>query len=424
MTDKLHAIFLSTDSLVSGLGQSQMWPYLSRLCASGIRFTIITWEPALGRRPLWYAADEARIRREVMQVGGRWIGLRRRLAPWDLLRMWVAAFWAAMRGTAQVLHARSDVAMAVAWSVGGCLGLRTVYDMRGFWADERLDAGLWREGWLSRTVRGLEDHWVRTADAVVVLTDAAAARVTRRLPAAKIHVIPTAVDLKRFVPLIRPAYSEADGWTILYSGSLGTWQGLDDIGALFRAVCRHHPGSHLVMLTPEPAERWYGRLLGDDLRPEQVIAEVDPAPATLARRIASADVGVALYRRTRSAAGCSPVKVGEYLACGIPVVVSAGIGDCDELLPRWRVGVVAAPNAWDETIEVLEALRQDPQLPARCRALAEERFSVDRCSARYHRLYAALDGRGERVASGAVRDGATPLNAMVVVGSEHEAMDR
>ncbi len=407
MTDYLHAVFLSTDSLVSGLGQSQIWPYLSRLCASGIRFTIITREPAPERRPLWYAADEARMRREVTQAGGRWIGLRRRWAPWDLLRMWVAAFWAAMRGTARVLHARSDVAMAVAWSVGGCLGLRTVYDMRGFWADERLDAGLWREGWLSRTIRGLEDHWVCTADAVVVLTDAAAARLTRRLPAAKIHVIPTAVDLKRFVPLIKPLYSEADGWTILYSGSLGTWQGLDDIGALFRAVCRRHPGSHLVMLTPEPAERWYGRLLGDDLRPEQVIAEVDPAPATLARRMASADVGVALYRRTRSAAGCSPVKVGEYLACGIPVVVSAGIGDCDELLPRWRVGVVVASNAWDEAIEALEALRQDADLPRRCHAVAEQFFNVEHGAVMYRQLYQHLGSRERGQVFGSVESTAT-----------------
>ncbi len=368
-----------------------MWPYLSRLSASGIRFIIITWEPALGYRQLWYAADEARIRREVVQAGGRWIGLRRRLVLWDLLCIWIVTFWVAVRGRARVLHARSDVAMAVAWSVAGCLGLRTVYDMRGFWADERLDGGLWREGLRDRAIRALEGRWIRDADAVVVLTQAAADRIAHQCPRGPVHVIPTCVDLQRFVPAQSRVPGVPKSWMVAYSGSLGTWQSVEELGDLFRAVCRRSPGSRLVVLTPAPPEQWYPQLVARGVDGNCIVAEVNPSPETIAARIADATVGVALYHRPRSAAGCCPIKVGEYLACGLPVVVSAGIGDCNSWIPERRVGVIVS-SMWEGVVEQLEKLLEDPELSHRCRMAARELFDVADGARSYQQVYQQLGG--------------------------------
>lgn len=424
MMRRLRVLFLSTDSLVSGLGRSQIWGTLRRLSAEGATFTILTWEPSGRGDSSWRQKAERELAQQARACGVRWIRIRRcgwlgKLGLlWDVLRSSLIGLWVVVYHRITILHARSDVAMAMAWFIRRFTGAKTLYDMRGFWADERLDGGLWRKGRLYQMVRHWEDQWVQKADSVVVLTEAAAKILNGRFPQVPINVIPTAVDLKRFAPLPygRPP---TKGWTVVYSGSLGTWQGLEEIADFFCAVCRRLPESRLVVLTPEPAQRWYPCLLERGLDASQIAVEVDLPPETIAQQIASADVGLAFYRRARSAAGCSPVKIGEYLACGVPIAVSAGIGDCDWLLGRWRAGVIVSANALGESVEALEALRGDPELPARCRALAEAHFSLDRASQKYLRLYRRLNGESQAIFSGAPED-ARLLGVLTGVNPEYD----
>ena len=77
----------------------------------------------------------------------------------------------------------------------------------------------------------------------------------------------------------------------------------------------------------------------------------------------------------------TPTKVGEFLSCGRPVVVNAQLGDLDELLPRYDCGVVVADHSPGEirrAADEIERLVGDPGTPARCRALAETHFDLDR----------------------------------------------
>ena len=57
-------------------------------------------------------------------------------------------------------------------------------------------------------------------------------------------------------------------------------------------------------------------------------------------QLCAADVGLNFVNRPYSKAAASPVKNGEYLACGLPLVTTAGIGDYSNLIDSSRVGVV------------------------------------------------------------------------------------
>jgi glycosyltransferase involved in cell wall biosynthesis len=76
-----------------------------------------------------------------------------------------------------------------------------------------------------------------------------------------------------------------------------------------------------------------------------------------------------------------PTKIGEFLATGRPVVVSPGIGDMDSLLGRFSCGVVldsSSVTGLDRATDELLQLLDDDGTAGRCRALAEEHFSLDR----------------------------------------------
>ena len=90
----------------------------------------------------------------------------------------------------------------------------------------------------------------------------------------------------------------------------------------------------------------------------------------------------------------SPTKVGESLAAGVPVVASAGIGDCDLLLRERRVGVVVedfSEAGLAKAVDELQALLHDPGLAARCQEVARQELSLSGVGAeRYASLYGRL----------------------------------
>jgi hypothetical protein len=68
-----------------------------------------------------------------------------------------------------------------------------------------------------------------------------------------------------------------------------------------------------------------------------------------------------------------PTKIGEFLVCGRPIVVNNGLGDMDQFIEEFNVGVTLDGNpsnlkgSANELIELLT----DPDTPYRCRAVAE-----------------------------------------------------
>src|SRR5690606_9927852 len=105
-----------------------------------------------------------------------------------------------------IVHARSYVPRTMALLVKGLTGAKFVFDMRGFWVDERVDGGLWKRGGiLYRGGKWVERKLLRSADHVVSLTHAGVREMRgfgylqERMP--PMTVIPTCADLDRFRPL-------------------------------------------------------------------------------------------------------------------------------------------------------------------------------------------------------------------------------
>src|SRR5678815_3397861 len=79
---------------------------------------------------------------------------------------------------------------------------RFLYDVRGFFSDERVETGSWRRGsLLDRAVRRAEAANLDRADGAVVLTQHAARIIRERRPSLPaLRVVPTCVDVSAFRP--------------------------------------------------------------------------------------------------------------------------------------------------------------------------------------------------------------------------------
>ncbi len=201
-------LYISYDGLLEPLGQSQIWQYL-RLLAKDQQITLVTYEK---KRDWSDPVTRATLRLEVRRAGIEWIPFRYHKWPtgpataYDLLVGFFVCSYLVWVRHIQIVHARSYMPSVLALILKGLFGIGFLFDMRGLWADERVDAGLWRQNSRGyRLAKYFEKQFLQTADTAVVLTHVGAEeikkfhRLKKRAP--KLEVIRTCVNLELFRPL-------------------------------------------------------------------------------------------------------------------------------------------------------------------------------------------------------------------------------
>lgn len=401
----VRILYLSYDGVLEPLGQSQVLPYLRGLGAAGVKISLVSFEKRARVREAGEMIPP--LRRDLATRNIDWNILIYHKFPtvpatlYDICKGIIVGSRLIRRRNLNVVHARSYVAALMAWWLTRRTGAKFVFDMRGFWADERVEGGLWhRKSLLYRVAKRCEVRLLRAADAIITLTRSAKTEIERfpilghRPPL--ITVIPTCVDLTRFKgrpksARLLQALNIEGRFVLMYSGALGTWYMLDEMVRFYRTLARLVPEAHFVILTAEDGERIRRSVEMQGLLPTEVSVRLVPY-GEMPEWLSLADAAVLFRRPAYSLKGVFPTKLGEFLACGVPVVLNAGIGDSDEIVEGNRVGVIVSrlePDEYDRTAKVLLDLLSDASLRTRCRAVAEE-IALSRGVSRYIETYAAI----------------------------------
>ena len=383
--------------MLEPLGQSQVLAYLKRL-AVGRCIHLISFE----KPEDWaHEAERARIAQDIAGAGIVWHPLRYHKQPSALATLWDIAcgiglgLWLVLRHRLRIVHARSYVASVMALTIKRLTGAKYLFDMRGFWADERVDGGLWpRSGRMFRVAKGFERRFLLGADHVVSLTQAAVRELQRfdylqgRMP--PVTVIPTCADLTRF----SPKYRERDGGSFVlgYVGTVGTWYLFDEVAACFAQLLRMQPDARFLIVNRGEHAYIRERLAAAGV-PDAMVELTTATHAEMPRQMARMDAGVFFIKPVFSKQASAPTKLAEFLGCGIPCLGNAGVGDMAEVLEGERVGV--ALKSFDEAslnegLQQLLLLAQDPATRDRCVVSAERYFSLDEGVQRYADIYHKL----------------------------------
>lgn len=401
---EVETLYISYDGMLEPLGSSQVVSYLERLSGAHT-ITLLSYEKP---RDLH---DHARLRALADRLQGRgirWIRLRyhKRLSllatGFDVLQGLAVGMLVCWRRRVTLIHARGYVSSVMALCLKRLWGAKFVFDMRGFWADEKADAGHWSRTSLAyRLAKRWERRFFEQSDAIVSLTAAgvnAFPRFGYQIPqATPIVVIPTCADLERFSPgpkdpeLIRRF--GLDGATIVGCvGTLSNWYlrtpTLRGLAVLARRLAR----AKIVFVTREDHAclRDEARAAGIPLE-RMVLTQVDfdAMPAYLRLM----DLGVFFIQPSSSKQGSCATKLGEFLATGIPVLINDGVGDSGAIVRDHRAGVVLSGvegSDVEASVDEVERLLCDPLTRHRCLEAAQQGFDLREGVKRYAGLYASL----------------------------------
>jgi glycosyltransferase involved in cell wall biosynthesis len=371
--------------------------YLERLSGAYDVHLLSFEKPADLANPARLAA----VRTRIDAAGIRWTRRRYHKSPtapataYDITAGTLTALRIAIARKIRIVHARSYIPALIGLAVKRVTGARLLFDMRGLWADERVDAGLWpREGRLYRGTKALERKLLLAADHIVTLTRASAAEIESfpylRRGHAPITVIPTCADLDRFSR--QGAGGQSGAFTYGFVGAAGTWSLFSEVLRSFAFLRARRPEAKLLVVNRNEHDFIRAEVARSGIDPalvELVAADHAQVPALVSRM----DVAAALRRPSYSQVACAPTKLAEYLGCGVPCLVNRGIGDVEEIVATERVGAVAADfsdPALEAAVDRLLAVASEPGIRERCAAAARRRFSLEDGVEAYRDIYASL----------------------------------
>ncbi len=357
--NKPHILYLSYDGMTDPLGQSQVLAYLEGLSGKGFRFTLISFE-----KTERYEKSKAKIEERCSACNIKWLPLRYTKKPpvlstlYDVWRLKKKVAEIYHEDKFQIIHCRSYITALVGLSFKRKYGVKFVFDMRGFYADERVDGKIWNldnpvYNAVYRFFKKKEIHFLSEADYVISLTEAGKKIIhswkqisNQPIP---IQVIPCCADLDVFNSEKVDAKDKArlrnelslseNDFVLSYLGSISTWYMLDEMLDCFKVLLEKKPDAKFLFITNESPDFILSKAKQRRIGEEAIRIVASPhnlVPAYLSL----SDAGIFFIKPVFSKQASSPTKQGELMGMGLLHICNKGVGDVDEIVRETNCGVV------------------------------------------------------------------------------------
>jgi glycosyltransferase involved in cell wall biosynthesis len=379
------------------LGQSQVLCYLLRLAVTH-DITLMSYEKKADWDDLKRRSSTAK---NIARAGIRWVPLRYHKHPSALATAldvcWgcVVATFLTIRFRITIVHARSYVPSIPALVIKKLLGIKYIFDMRGFWADERVErAGLLKSSRIYRLAKWFERRFFLNADVVVSLTNVGVSAIRSfdylKDVSTEFEVITTCTDLDTF--RYEKNLSLGKNFILGYVGSAHGAYLFEPVLDCFNILLSLRPDARLLVITRSPHDDIRSLMKARNIPDEFVelkSVEHDQVVAEMARM----NAGIFFVKPGFSLLASMPTKLGEFLACGIPCLGNGGIGDTQQILEDERVGVTVKGISQSElttAVKKIIKLVEDDNTKMRCRYTAENYFSLEKGATAYSKIYTTL----------------------------------
>jgi len=399
-------LFVSIDGMTDPLGQSQVLPYLVGLAEKGNRISLVSCE----KKENWNLHHQV-IEKIVKEAGIDWNycfyktgkPLISQVQNYLALKKIVLAKVKSEQFK-PVLHCRSYLAGLIGLFCKEKFGTGFIFDMRGFWADERIEGGIWTKSnpigaWLYSYFKRKEKLMLIESDKIISLTNKAKDIIlgwNLGIDSSKITVIPCCADLNHFskdtidyteLKQFQNKYPELQSKFVLsYVGSLGTWYMTDEMLGFFKILSQKIDAMFLI-ITKDNNDLVYSAAKKYDVALEKLI--VTPSSrAEMPYYISLSDVSIFFIKPSFSKSASSPTKMGELLSMEVPVITNAGVGDVDSIIKATNCGVIISDfTSIDYQKAVLDIIENRNLYKKNTKTAATKFFSLKDGVEKYAEIY-------------------------------------
>lgn len=336
--------------------QSAVLPYFLNLAeGTSLDFVLMTFEQeqfALDLEAVEKVESELASHR-IEWISSKWHSGRFKpmKKAYDFIRGFLYALWLVQRRGLSVVYSEGFPGAIIGHHIARASGVRHVVHSFEPHADAMVEGGVWKStSWEARLLKFYERCVAFGCTDILTATGAYAELWKARGCNARFYRAPSCVDttLFQFCPDNRTRVRDRLGIqdsdrVVVYLGKMGGMYWSEEIGVLFNHFYTVTGGAcHFLVLTGEPPKVY-----------ERVLTEIPPTHLTVLRAgreevphyLSAADAGLCAVKQEPSKRYCSPIKDGEYWACGLPILIPREVSDDFLFVEEHQIGVVISDTS-------------------------------------------------------------------------------
>ncbi|MEP6615527.1 MAG: glycosyltransferase [Ginsengibacter sp.] len=406
MTKAKQILFISYDGMTDPLGQSQVIPYLAGLTEYGFEFTILSCD-----KPHLYQKNKSYVKQQLAPYPIKWVSIPYHKNPpvissiYDLYRLKQVASGLHRKTGFDMVHTRPGVPTIVAMWMKRKFGLKFLNDVRGFWADERVDGGMWQ---LKNPVYKLvynffkrhELDCMKNSDHNVCLTYKAQKEIqgwkntSQPVP---VEVIPCSVDMDLFDPQkvdpvlkghLQHELGIGDSDIIFsYLGSIGGWYLTEEMMKFCKVIHEKIPASKFLFISPHRHEVIQNAAKKNQIPASSIIIK-EGKRSEIPALLALSSYSFFFIKPCYSKISSSPTKHGEIMSMGIPLITNDGVGDVADIVKYYKAGVVLSTLDNSSMNDAAELITANPSFDrAEIRKGAADFYNLKKAVGKYLEVY-------------------------------------
>ena len=173
---------------------------------------------------------------------------------------------------------------------------------------------------------------------------------------------------------------------ICYSGGISKWQRIKDIVSLFKSISNRNNKFKYLFITPNYKEM--KNILNDCNMDINNCILVSCLQKDVSKYLSAADAGIIMRNDHIVNYVSSPVKVGEYLSCGLPIILTNNIGDYSEMIQKNKIGmIIDEKKEMSEQIISFMELNDYNEIRNNAKKFSRKKLSIGSNLENYEKLY-------------------------------------
>ena len=394
MNIKPNILYITYDGLLEPLGQSQILSYL-KILSKDFNISILSFE----KKKDWLNEENVHaVKTLIDDYSLDWISLSysSKLTPistlYDIAKGIYKALHIVLRRNAQIIHARGYISVLIAFIVSKFKNLKIIFDMRGFWPDEKVETGVWKKKNSNYFVfKFLEKQFFARADAIVSLTKVGVDRIKEMVNIeknkVKTKVIPTCADLELF-----SLHNEKPKKLVMaHVGAVESRYEFDKTLHIFNKI-QEITASELHIIN-KGEHNYIKDILEQNKISLSNVKIFESIYFDMPDHLRKISFGAFFPKKGYYLNGYFPTKLGEFLACGKLIVCGKVNEDVENIIKENKVGVIIDS---EKDISVEDKLRElidisnSVGIAEKCRKVSENLFSAKKGARDYGSLYKSL----------------------------------
>lgn len=399
-----NVCYLSFDGMTDPLGQSQVIPYLIKLSEKGFKFHIVSVE----KEDMMNQKGEM-IRNLLKQHSIEWttIPYSNKIpfvsTMFTLKKVYKIAIGVFSKNKFDLIHFRGYTLGNTVRKLKRKTKIPVIFDMRSFLPDERVLGGMWNlknplHYCIYKYFKFLEGRFYTEFERTISQTYLGANVIKGwgyDEKIAKVEVVPCCADLKLFdfdadsqsiLSIKADLDINAEDFVLGYVGSIGTWYCLDDMMRFFKVILEEKPSAKFVFLSPVDPSVVFNSATKEGVDPGNIRVKFIERK-NMPSYIKVFNWSVFFIKPGVGKAASCPVKHGELMGMGVPVVANGKVGDIDLIVGKEGSGLIVENFDNDVYKEVLSQMDTFNLSNSEIRRIGQKYYDLDMGVSSYYRIY-------------------------------------